>query len=79
MALVFLLLFGFGILFRYYTKETRLGWLTWVIPLAVYVFGVHANLGDSAIVFLFFLVFGVGALCFGAGYRLHRFCGARHC
>ena len=75
--LIFLVLFGFGILFRYYTRETRCGWLTWVLPLGLYALGIRADLGDSAVVLLFFLVFGVGALCFGAGYRIHRACGIR--
>lgn len=77
LMLMFLVLFGFGILFRYYTRETRCGWLTWVIPLGIYALGICADLGESAMVLLFFLGFGVGALCFGAGYRIHRFCGAR--
>lgn len=75
--LMCLVLFGFGIMFRYYTKETQFGWLTWAIPLGLYAFGVRADLGESAMLLLYPLVFGIGALCFGAGFRLHSFCGAR--
>ena len=75
--LMFLVLFGFGILFRYYTRQTRCGWLTWAIPLGLYAFGVRADLGESAMLLLYPLVFGIGALCFGAGFRLHSSCGAR--
>ena len=43
LMLMFLVLFGFGILFRYYTRETRCGWLTWVIPLGIYALGICAD------------------------------------
>lgn len=73
-----LVLGGFGALFRFSTRETRFGWLTWLLPilLGAGIYGLAAAIGPDnegpAVFSMLLFLFGAGALIEGLVLRLKK-------
>lgn len=73
-----LLLLGFGVVFRLGTKPSRMGWLTWAIPLVLQGLLRMGQVTESdAFLSLYLLIFASGGLLCGVGIQLHKFFAAR--
>lgn len=72
------LLFVFGFLFRFGTRCSRIGWLTWSIPLVLYGLLRMGPVTESdAFLAFYLLMVALGGLLCGFAIRFYQFFSVR--